>query len=280
MLQEPAACNQTKFAYKTGLFLLVHNQSHTKPFTLSSGINIPTGLETYVGVSRHFTHQLSSPYSNCLKNLKNSSIKYAQKLSEYFQELDVDYYHQDFCFTICFQDQLIEKCNCSDITTPTLRNVSYCSNDQEMNCFRGFNKYFKISDLNVQCESACPKECEIIKYDLSTSSATYPTLEYLKTLQSIYSHKIDSNDSTFFFPPQNVSDYELIEFARTSLIKVIINYDDLYYTSISETPKITFESFIGQLGGQLGIFMGFSLLSFIEILELGYHLFLVLKERF
>ena len=243
-LSKESACYQTKFAYKTGLHLLVHNQS-TKPFTLSTGVNIPTGLETYVGVSRHFRYQLSSPYSNCLDNLENSDNKYAHKLFQYFQELNVGYYNQDFCFTLCFQDQLIDECNCSDIITPSIRNVSYCSSNQEMDCFRDFSKKFKISDLNRQCDFACPQQCEIIKYDLATSSATYPTLEYLKTLQLIYS---DTNDSTCFFPQKNVLDYDLMEFARKSILKVIVNYDDLYYTSITETPKITFESFIGQLG--------------------------------
>ena len=246
----------------------MHHQSSI-PFTLTSGINVQTGFETYIGISRQYTNLLASPFSDCLKDLSLDSNHYAKKLFGYFKDLNVSYYDQNFCFTLCYQDKLIEKCDCCDIITPVIRNVTYCSNDDEINCYRKFNSFFKTADLNMLCDSACPQQCNTRKYILSTSMATYPTLGYLKTLQSIYNTQglVTENDTTYFFP-QNVSDTELMEFARTGLIKLIINYDDLYYTSIDEFPKVTFESFIGTLGGQFGIFMGFSLLSFIEIIDL------------
>ncbi len=69
---EPPTTDST-YGYKTGIYLMVHNQS-TLPFTLDSGINIPTGSETYVGVKRVFNKKVvDKRYSDCLTELKSEN---------------------------------------------------------------------------------------------------------------------------------------------------------------------------------------------------------------
>jgi hypothetical protein len=46
----------------------------------------------------------------------------------------------------------------------------------------------------------------------------------------------------------NGSDTELIEFGRTGFLKVIVNYDNLYYTLIQEIPTTTQSTLFGYLG--------------------------------
>ena len=53
--------------------------------------------------------------------------------------------------------------------------------------------------------------------------------------------------------PQNVSDSELIEFARNRLVKFSINNGNSHITLISETPVMDSNQLLGFLGGQLGI---------------------------
>jgi hypothetical protein len=238
------------------LYVVVHNQS-TLPFTLHSGINIPTGFETYISVDREFNNKLDDPYSNCIDKLE-SKIPYAKKLFGYFQYLNVTYYDQEFCFTLCYQDKLIDKCNCSDIITPSIRDSTFCETDVELSCMDDFDSDFTISDLNEICEFACPQQCSTIEYNLDISSATFPTFSYLKYKQSDSFHG-------YMFPQD---DAELMEFARQGFLKLIVNYDNLYYTSIDESPQISTETLFGNLGGQLGLFIGLSFLSFIELLEL------------
>jgi hypothetical protein len=82
---------------------MVHNQS-TLPFTLDSGINIPTGSETYVGVKRVFNNKVvDKRYSDCLTELKSEN-NYAKTLFGFFNELGVTYYDQNFCYKLCYQD--------------------------------------------------------------------------------------------------------------------------------------------------------------------------------
>ena len=162
----------------------MHNQSD-QPFALKSGINIQTGTETYVNIKREYSNKLASPYSDCLVDL-NSENEYAKVLFRYFAELNVTYYDQTFCYDVCYQDKLINKCGCLDVFTPTIRNSSYCANDSEVACLNQFDKFFSTTDLRSFCESACPEKCNTVKYILDASSkASFPTTYYLNAIATV-----------------------------------------------------------------------------------------------
>lgn len=147
-----------------------------------------------------------------------------------------------------------------DISTPLIKNSNYCVNESEIECLYAFDSFFTLTDINALCESACPKQCHTIDYKLVTNSmATFPTLTYLR-------NQLAGNWSNYMFP--NTSDSALIEFAKNGFLKLIINYDNLYYTSIDEVPVMSSSALFGYIGGQLGLFMGLSVLSFLEIIDL------------
>ncbi len=224
---------------------------------MTTGINIATGTETYVGVKRIFTNKLDDKrFSDCLTELKSENV-YSKQLFGYFKDLNVNYYDQNFCYTLCYQDKLINECRCCDIITPSIRNSNFCESESETECMDDFDKFFSTADLKQVCESACPQKCNSIEYELSVSTATFPTLSYLKNLQAVSD-----------ILPKNLSDSELKDFGREGMLKLIVNYDDLYYTSIDESQKKTFEGLIGELGGSLGLLIGLSVLSLIEIIDL------------
>ena len=59
---------------------------------------------------------------------------------------------------------------------------------------------------------------------------------------------------------------------ETSLInnavKFSVYYEALGYTKLEEEPKMSGEDFLGIVGGHLHLFLGMSLLSFVEIFEI------------
>jgi acid-sensing ion channel 2 len=172
----------------------------------------------------------------------------------------VNYYDQDFCFTICFQVKLIDKCNCSDIITPTIRSAKYCETNEELECFDQFVDFFSKSDLNSLCENACPSQCQSIEYKLGLSTSSFPTLSYAKNIQTSYLN--------YYKFPSDINDTELIEFCNKGFLKVIVSYENLYYTLVDEVPAMTLNDLFGNLGGQLGLFIGISFLSLVELIEL------------
>jgi hypothetical protein len=120
--------------------------------------------------------------------------------------------------------------------------------------------FFSKSDLNRLCENACPRRCQSIEYKLGLSTSSFPTLSYAKTIQA--SHL---NLNKF---PSYINDTELIEFCNKGFLKVIVSYDNLYYTSVDEVPAITLNDLLSNFGGQLELFIGIGSLSFVELKEL------------
>jgi hypothetical protein len=227
--------------------LVVHNQTEST-YTIDDGVTIQPGLKTYVGINRQFTNKLDKPYSDCLKHLTVlKDNHYSSQLVSYFKQLNVTYYDQSFCYKLCYQDKLINNCGCADIKTVTLNGTLFCASDQELDCLNSFDEMFSLSDIKIFCEGACPQQCNSIEYDLKLITSGFPALNYLKLLQS--------SSAYFSMFPQSVTDAELMDFSRGGFLKVIVNYDNPYYTTIDENPAMDSTSLFGFLGGQLGEFI-------------------------
>jgi hypothetical protein len=61
------------------------------------------------------------------------------------------------------------------------------------------------------------------------------------------------------------------------LVYFTVYFEDSAYTSISEIPKMSFLDLIANIGGNLGLFIGISFLSFAEFIELLIEIFIILK---
>lgn len=60
--------------------------------------------------------------------------------------------------------------------------------------------------------------------------------------------------------------------------KIRVYLDDLQYTIISQDPKTYLFELIANIGGVLGLFLGISFLSFIEILEIILEIIFILMK--
>ena len=92
--------------------------------------------------------------------------------------------------------------------------------------------------LNQECLPKCPLEC----YDRSLQPATV---------------------TSYTFPQEN--SFRTLYQSNT---EISVSYDSLSYTQVEEEPKITLEDVIAMIGGHLHVFLGMSLLSFVELFEL------------
>lgn len=119
-----------------------------------------------------------------------------------------------------------------------------------------------MAERNVsECLALCPKECTSIEFDIFSYFSLYPNDRYALDLQS---------------KTPLLSDLSLVDL-KESLILLNINYQTMTTTIVEETPAMTFETLLGSLGGQLGLFLGMSFLSFMEIFEI---VFILLWEYF
>ena len=100
-------------------------------------------------------------------------------------------------------------------------------------------------------------KCDKTIYLTKSSAAYYPTKTYLRSLLTIPKViKLLGNAS------------ETRDAIETSFLKVNVFYSSLSYLSVTENPSITIYTLLSSMGGALGLFLGMSILSFIEGFEI------------
>jgi amiloride-sensitive sodium channel subunit gamma len=265
LFQVPSSV-ETYFAYRSGIIILAHNQS-TRPISLFGGTFVSSGAETFIGIKRSFITKQEKPYTDCINDLTSFSA-YSKRLFGFFKDLDLKTYDQHLCSFICFQDKLIDKCGCASAVIDSIRDAPYCESPDELDCEAKFTAYFSAADTNKICENVCREKCEYQLFDLSVKTVNYPLPKYLQYLASFQNFGNFTRDSA-----------TLEAYAKKAVIRVNINYEGYTYTLIEERAATSFEQLLGNVGGQLGLFIGISLLSLIECVEITIELIFLYFER-
>ncbi|KAK7474217.1 hypothetical protein BaRGS_00034566, partial [Batillaria attramentaria] len=104
--------------------------------------------------------------------------------------------------------------------------------------------YFNVSAEN---KCGCPRPCKYTEYDTRISSAVFPSEVATMTLQAMA-----------FLPKTGV---------RENYMEIRIYLDKLLLEEVVHEPVYTYISVMGTIGGQMGFFMGASLLTVAEVLE-------------
>ena len=74
--------------------------------------------------------------------------------------------------------------------------------------------------------------------------------------------------------------YACLKFeVNRNYIGIYVYYKDLTYTLISEAPNSEIFDLISNIGGLVGVFLGISFLSFVELIEILFEVFLSLLCR-
>ena len=263
--------SQSEFILNSGATVVIHNQSVT-PILRSDGNDIATGFQTNFGIKRSFFTKLDEPYSKCLKNLTSNSSFDSEFYRAMFNILNMTTYRQKQCLRLCLQAFIKETCSCIDGSLPNIyiKNIPVCSTLDSLECIsKSRIKYF--GNVRDETCSECPDECNTVNYEITKSNSRYPTLYYLNYL------KYHTDILSRFPNPNNVIDNQITK----ACVYLNVFYDDLDTIYTSEQPVITPESLFGNIGGNLGLFVGISLLSLVEIIELVLNiLFTVINSKF
>ena len=225
------------------------------------------GTAMAIDVKRYSYNQYTYPYSDCTVSednelsggepLSDSSLFDQAVLSSNFS------YSRAVCLLACAQHYLVLKCNC------TMSSIGFtgdgknrCLSQERYACaFTFYSSVFLAGDfVKLNCLPKCPLECHtpvlratVSNYDMRLSNASISA--YAEAYSSL----------------KNVTD-NLVEFS--------VFYDSLSYTIVEETPKMTLENLVGLIGGHLHVFLGMSLMSFLELFDLSVSLaFFVFKNK-
>ena len=96
-------------------------------------------------------------------------------------------------------------------------------------------------------------ECKTSSYYLNTFTLDFPS-----------NGNLTLKDKTNMFE----SKFDTFEETQRNFFSLVVYYEELKYTLITENPSMTIVDLVSNVGGILGVFTGISFLSFIEIFEL------------
>ena len=238
--------------YYSGIVASINNQS-IEPFTKGDVIKVGAGKSTDLIVNRNFISKLPAPYGNCLQDTSQSST-FSSKYFDYIVRNLGYNYSEEYCRSLCLQDRTVQFCGCANLWIPILANDSsfFCESDTDQNCmFSVFSIY--IDDFNSECNTACPVECDSIDYNIVSHNYIYPN--YLETL-----NLHDWSQST----GKNLTLRDIPE----AFLEVCVFYHSMQYTVTEQVVQMIQYDLLSNFGGLLGLFLGMSLLSFFEIVDL------------
>ena len=137
-------------------------------------------------------------------------------------------------------------CNCTENPTSIITGLF----PDKRNCTLADACCLAEADVRVESTLNCPPPCEFITYDTSVSYSKFP----YSSIEEVYAKFTDV-------------DFETVE---EDLVSFNVFFADLYSdhaeTIISYGPRLL----VADIGGTLGLFLGASIISFMEILVLFY----------
>lgn len=243
-------------------FISFHKDVDGYPF-ISDAVVVSPGISSSIIVSKHHSSILPQPYSECLDisnaNAIGSLPSHIQQIIAGLRGLNITY-TRNYCTELLIQSANIAQLNCYDLRLLNYRaDVQPCANVSLLS----------HKDTQLVDNKDCPLECETTWYTFDMSQDIFPSyLVYEDTLIN------EADEIQQLFGTSNVS-YEIF---RKSFTSIDVYFQDLTVMDLSESIKVDTVALVSNLGGSIGIFLGVSLLTAVECVELILVLgFIVLK---
>ena len=273
--------------YRTGVLgvkVIIH-QPGSAP--LPSGGNqlvVGPGLQTFISLGGTHTVRASEPYGYCVRNKTIPVRGTSGKLLVY---------NSVSCCNLRTKEEIRRRCDC-ELATPLpklWKEVPYCNQnvngssstfEANPDCHGGFAKI----DFAKLCEG-CYSPCEEVQYSFKVSQAKWPDLFHTLSLyeQYIRNTSIESDfveyDKILTLAKNNNVSEALTKLHSTSLIqdnfiKLTLRMEGDYHTKVTEAPKYSVYNLISSIGGTTSFWIGISWVTFFEIFEMLFEVFLYL----
>lgn len=241
--------------YKTsGIELFIHNWS-SKLIDNIDSTSLAGGFETNIAINKIYLKKQPKPYSECIQDTyskaSSNSVLYLETIRIHGK------YEQKECLNICYHKNIRKKCGCYD---PDFFNYAesnqFCSFETFTYCVLDYRKRMEKTSDNLECFQNCPEECDSVSYFYKISQSNFPSPFYKKLLIE-FDKALNESKRGF--------DYNDIE---KYLLSVNIYFDEIATTTIEENPNKTIEQLVAEIGGFLGLCMGISFLTLMEILDI------------
>ena len=250
---------------RRGVYVFINKQGQNFEIDAASPKELTPGFATNILLERREYNQFNEwpyTYSSCTLNSDGTFIKPLDDLWFFEQTTSTNLsYSRNSCLALCVQYYCSQYFGCLDYgSCYKLSGYDYCLTDEQWaQCYDFYYGTFMSGDfIEKNCYPKCPLECTQHQFVYHQSIYEYPDPSYLE--QTLRKNPIlierYSNDTDFQ------------DLLTSSVVKFSIYYDNHNYMIVNEEPKLKWDELLGHIGGHLHLFMGMSILAFVEIFEL------------
>ncbi|KAL5267616.1 hypothetical protein ACHWQZ_G004604 [Mnemiopsis leidyi] len=293
------------FTSSVGLKVFIKDHDETVFFN-EGGIVVQPGTETFMKVSLSKIVRLGPNWGTC-QNVTSSVSKYDSTIESRRECLEVAKVREmldkvEYCGCIPWfvvirlreigrveiLDQLLAPVTNSSSNSRKKRDSWDQANEnyteiwgddiaEEMEKYDDFDDFF-IKGLNYSeyfCDSYSQAKCDNrFPSHWASVQEKYSTICHDPCASNHYDVVVSS---TKFPPTENyfndhLKDYEGLEYtweyAKENLIRLHVYYDKMEYLSVVQTKDYEIQNFIGELGGVVDLFIGFSFFTVFQLIEI------------
>ncbi|XP_074545247.1 acid-sensing ion channel 1C isoform X5 [Halichoeres trimaculatus] len=220
-------------SYEAGIKVQLHTQSEP-PFLHELGFGVAPGFQTFVSTQEQRLQYLPPPWGDC----KSTPID-----SEYFSTYSIT-----ACRIDCETRYLLENCNCRMVHMPGTSTV--CTPEQYKDCADPALDFLVEKD-NDYC--VCQTPCNMTRYGKELSMVKIPSKASAKYLAK----KFNKTE----------------QYIGENILVLDIFFEALNYEKIEQKKAYEIAGLLGDIGGQMGLFIGASVLTILEIFDYLYEVF-------
>nr|XP_061813766.1 acid-sensing ion channel 1 isoform X3 [Nerophis lumbriciformis] len=252
-------------SFEAGIKVQIHTQDEP-PFIDQLGFGVAPGFQTFVSCQEQRLTYLPPPWGDC---------KATPMDSDFFSTYSIT-----ACRIDCETRYLVENCNCRMVHMPG--DAPYCTPEQYKECADPALDFLVERDNDYcVCETPCNltrygKEMSFVKIP-SKASAKYLAKKFNKTEQYIADNLLVLD---IFFEALN---YETIEQKKAYELAGLLGKQTTVNDDIggggflpTEYTVTFFFCLSGDIGGQMGLFIGASILTILELFD---YLYEVIKYK-
>ncbi|XP_063281892.1 acid-sensing ion channel 5 [Pelobates fuscus] len=214
-----------------GITFVIHS-ANIRPKFDGQGVYSPVGMHGHVSIQHLKTVIQEHPWGECNPYL---NLEYHEVYSTYG------------CLQECKSRFIKSECGCVPFLLPGIGKE--CDLQQLYKCVS--TSLYRIEKFNIctvgTYNSTCPVPCEETDYPATISYSTFPSEKAAEYLSA----KLGKNTT----------------YMRNNLVYIDIKYQELNYKITTQQKALSASVLLSDIGGQLGLFCGASMITIIEIME-------------
>ena len=269
-----------------GVRVVIH-PPNTEPYPHTEGFDVPPGYSVSFGVKARQNIRIGPPHGNCSNR---------NPLGDHGHQ-----YRLISCQKMCLQRTIVKLCGCVDIALPGHANFPtqhFCTSDHEIpstcrleatdECFESLYKVYErlqcVKNVTVAVTRnatatkgcGCYPPCNEITYDVTYSLSKWPAESFDGEEAYIDIFETEGYPARFL-GPEDAEKFQLYATyfdannrrrAMRDFARLNVYIADSNVLKTEESEDYVQSQLLSDIGGQLGLWVGISVITLAEVLEL------------